>query len=121
MHSFLQLANIEGNGLVVENCKVYSKNGANLNQTCKASFTGCEFDVRGYAVRVGVNDNNPLVTKTFDFTNCTLKSECNDGDAVIVVRKNAVNATLNFVNTELIGTTKISGNTSATTINGLTL
>ena len=121
MHSFIQSNNILGN-LVVENCKVYSKNGANLNSTCNATFTGCEFDVRGYAVRVGVNSGgNPDATKVYTFTNCNLKSQCEDGDAVVIVRKDAQKATLNFVETTLEGTTTISGFTSETTINGIEL
>lgn len=117
MHSFLQVSNTN-ESLVVENCKVYSKNGANLNYTAKASFTGCEFDVKGYAVRVGVNGSNSTETKVFDFTNCTLKSANDDGDAVVIIRQDAQQATLNFVNTTLVGDPKISGATSNTTIKG---
>lgn len=121
MHSLLQVSNTNGE-LVVENCKVYSKNGANLNSTCVATFTGCEFDVRGYAVRVGVNSGgNPDATKLYTFTNCTFESENEDGDAVVIIRKDAQKATLNFVNTELIGEPIISGNTSATKISGIAL
>ena len=121
MHSLLQVSNTNGE-LVVENCKVYSKNGANLNSTCVATFTGCEFDVRGYAVRVGVNSGgNPDATKLYTFTNCTLKSETVDGDdAVIIIRKDAQKATLNFVNSELIGDPTITGHENATVyINGV--
>ena len=119
MHSFLQISNT-GENLEIENCKVYSKNGANLNYTAKASFTGCEFDVQGYAVRVGVNGSNSTVTKVFNFTNCTLKSANDDGDAVVIIRQDAQQATLNFVDTELIGDPQISGSVEGkTTINGL--
>ena len=119
MHSLLQVSNTNGE-LVVENCKVYSKNGANLNSTCIATFTGCEFDVRGYAVRVGVNTGgNPDATKLYTFTNCTFKSENKDGDAVVIIRKDAQKATLKFENTTLIGDPKISGNTASTKINGI--
>ena len=119
MHSFLQISNT-GENLEIENCKVYSKNGANLNYTAKASFTGCEFDVQGYAVRVGVNGSNSTETKVFNFTDCTLKSANDDGDAVVIIRQDAQQATLNFVNTELIGDPQISGSVEGkTTINGL--
>ena len=119
MHSFLQVSNTN-ESLIVENCKVYSKNGANLNYTAKASFTGCEFDVKGYAVRVGVNGSNSTDTKVFNFTDCTLKSANDDGDAVVIIRQDAEQATLNFVNTTLTGTPQISGNVDGkTTINGL--
>jgi hypothetical protein len=119
MHSFLQVSNTN-ESLIVENCKVYSKNGANLNYTANASFTGCEFDVQGYAVRVGVNGSNSTETKVFNFTDCTLESANDDGDAVVIIRQDAEQATLNFVNTTLTGTPQISGNVDGkTTINGL--
>ena len=119
MHSFLQVSNTN-ESLIVENCNVYSKNGANLNYTSKASFTGCEFDVKGYAVRVGVNGSNSTETKVFNFTDCTLKSANDDGDAVVIIRQDAQQATLNFVNTTLDGNPQISGNVDGkTTINGL--
>ena len=108
MHSFLQFKNNEGNGLLIEDCKVYSKNGANLNSTCKATFNNCEFDVRGYAVRVGAENGNPEATKVYTFNNCTLKSHNEDGDAVIVAREDAVKATVNLNNTTLIGTPAIT-------------
>ena len=121
MHSMIQSNNILGN-LIVEDCKVYSKNGANLNSTCNATFTGCEFDVKGYAVRVGVNSGgNPYATKVYTFTNCTLKSQCEDGDAVIIVRKDAQKATLTFVDCEVEGSTIISGITSDTKVTGIPL
>ena len=126
MHSLLQVSNTnkgdDGYGLLVENCKVYSKNGANLNYTCYATFIDCEFDVRGYAVRVGVNDNgNPNDPKLFNFTDCNFTSGNLDGDAVVIVRRTAENATFNFVNTTLDGNPQISGYTSATKINGIEL
>ena len=108
MHSLLQVSNTNGE-LIVEDCKVYSKNGANLNSTCVATFTDCEFDVRGYAVRVGVNSGgNPGATKVYTFNNCTLKSHNEDGDAVITVRKDAEKATVKLNNTTLIGTPAIT-------------
>ena len=127
MHSLLQVSNTnkgDGEGLLVEGCKVYSKNGANLNSTCYATFIGCEFDVKGYAVRVGVNSGgNPDATKVYTFTNCTLSTtnEVDGTDAVIVIRKDAQKATLNFVDTELIGEPKISGYTDDTQIDGIAI
>ena len=126
MHSLLQVSNTnkgDGAGLLVQGCEVYSKNGANLNSTCYATFIDCVFDVKGYAVRVGVNSGgNPDETKVYTFTGCTLKSENVDRtDAVIVIRKDAQKATLNFVETTLDGDPMISGNTSDTKINGIEL
>jgi len=118
MHSLIQTNNVEGqNGLVISGCEVYSKNGANLNCTTKVQISGCTFDVKGYCVRFGVNSGgNPDATKTFSISNSTLKSECGDGDAIIIFRTTAVNATLTLTSTTLTGTTQFSGNTSATTI-----
>lgn len=117
MHSILQVNNVEGK-LKVNDCEVASKNGANLNSCTNVEMNGCQFDVKGYAVRFGVNSGGNLGTpKTYTIENSTLKSECNDGDAVIIFRASAVDATLNLVNTTLLGTTEISGATSATTIN----
>ena len=127
MHSLLQVSNTnkgDGEGLLVEGCKVYSKNGANLNSTCYATFIDCEFDVKGYAVRLGVNSGgNPDETKVYTFTNCTLSTtnEVDGTDAVIVIRKDAQKATLNFVDTELIGDPKISGYTDDTQIDGIAI
>ncbi|MBR0339375.1 MAG: leucine-rich repeat domain-containing protein, partial [Alistipes sp.] len=120
MHSFVQAKNFK-NTLTAVDCKVNSKNGVNLNNTHDASFTGCEFDVKGYAVRVGVNDNSDTVLKTYNFTSCTLKSECQDGDAVVIVRNTAKDATLTFVDCEVEGSTIISGITSDTIVNGIEL
>lgn len=117
MHSILQVNNVEGK-LEVNDCVVASKNGANLNSCTNVEMNGCQFDVKGYAVRFGVNSGGNLGTpKTYTIENSTLKSACEDGDAVVIFRASAVDATLNLVNTTLDGITEISGATSATTIN----
>jgi hypothetical protein len=54
--------------------------------------------------------------KAFAISNSRLKSANGDGDAVIIFRASAVNATLTLTNTTLVGTPEISGATSATTI-----
>ena len=117
MHSFLQINNMSG--LRVDGCTVKSKNGANLNQTVDASFNGCNFDVSGYAVRVGVNQSGNTAQESFTFENCIFKSANEDGDAVVIIRTTAQNAELYFENTELIGNPKISGYTDATQIDGI--
>ena len=120
MHSFVQVQNIEDN-FFIEGCTVESKNGANFNSTTKLEMSGCTFDVKGYALRFGVNSgSNPDATKTFNISDSTLKSQCNDGDAVIILRTSAGNAntTMNLTNTSVTGTTQISGNNGAT-ITGL--
>ena len=118
MHSILQVNNVEGK-LTIDDCTVSSKNGANLNSCTNVEMTGCNFDVKGYAVRFGVGSGGNLGTpKTYIITGSTLKSACEDGDAVIMFRASAVDATLTLTETTLDGTTKISGNTTDTTING---
>ena len=116
MHSLAQVTNVE-TGLKIVDCKVYSKNGINLNNTPSFEMTDCEFDVIGYAIRVGVNGSVNADKKTFNVTDSTLKSVCDDGDAVIIFRDNATNAVLTLTNVSLVGTTEISGNTGATIIN----
>ena len=116
MHSILQVNNVEGK-LTIADCKVYSKNGANLNSCTNVELTGCEFDVKGYTVRFGVNSGGNLgVEKNYVFTNNKLKSSCDDGDAVIMFRASAVDANVNLNETELIGATKFSGATKNTKI-----
>ena len=119
MHSMLQITNVEV-GLEISDCKVYSKNGVNLNNTPSFEMSGCTFDTKGYAIRVGVNGSVNTDPKTFTVSNSTLKSACEDGDAVIMFRDNAKYSTLTLTNTTVTGTTKVSGDdTEKTTINGL--
>lgn len=115
MHSMLQVANVE-KGLKIVDCKVYSKNGANLNNTLSLEMSGCTFDVIGYAVRFGVSGSVNAEEKTFAIENSTLKSACDDGDAVIIFRDSAAYATLALTSTTLEGTTQFKGNTDTTTI-----
>ena len=71
-------------------------------------------------MRVGVNSGgNPDATKLYTFTDCSLKSQNEDGDAVVIIRKDAEKASFDFVNTELIGDPVISGYTDATNVNGI--
>ena len=115
MHSLAQLKNVE-KGLKIVDCKVYSKNGVNVNNSCSMEMEGCTFDVKGYAVRFG--SDNPVYDETFTIKNSTLKSACAEaGDAVIEFRGGAVSSTLTLINTTITGTTEMKGNTSATIIN----
>ncbi|MBQ4075400.1 MAG: hypothetical protein IJD39_09395 [Clostridia bacterium] len=106
MHSAVQVTNVE-KGLTISDCKVYSKNGINLNNTPSLEMSGCEFDTKGYCVRVGVNGST--LNGTFNISDSTLKSAGDDGDAVIIVRGNAAGSTLNLTNTTVTGTEKVSG------------
>lgn len=116
MHSILQVNNVLGK-LTLNNCTVNSKNGANFNSCTNVEMSGCNFDVLGYAVRIGVKSGGDLAaSKNFTIANCTLKSACNDGDPIIEIRQSAVNATIDLRSSTLNGTTEISGATDATTI-----
>ncbi len=115
MHSLAQLANVE-KGLKITNCKVYSKNGANLNNTPSMEMSDCAFDVQGYAVRFGIDANT--TDENFTIKDSVLKSECAAADdAVIVFRAGACNATLTLSNVTLVGDPQFLGHENAN-ING---
>ena len=106
MHSLLQVTNVE-KGLTITDCKVYSKNGINLNNTPSLTMSGCEFDTIGYCVRLGVNGSTN--SGNFEISNSTLKSANDDGDAVIILRGNMSGATVTLLGTTLTGTPDVSG------------
>lgn len=111
MHSFLQVNNVKDK-LTIDKCIVKSKNGANLNSCTNVEMTNCEFDVKGYTVRFGVGTGGePNAKKNFVIKDSTLKSACNDGDALIMFRASAANenTTLTLKKTTLDGTTHFSG------------
>ena len=115
MHSLLQVDNVE-QGLKVEGCEVYSKNGINLNNTPSLEMDGCTFDVKGYAVRVGEGSVVNETEKFYNIFNSKLTSTCDaDDDAVIVFRASARYATLNLAGTTLAGTPKFLGAEEGTT------
>lgn len=119
MHSMLQVNNVIGK-LTVTGCKVYSKNGLNLNSCTNVEITDCIVDVKGYCLRFGPSSGGNLSdVKTYTLTKCTLKSQCDGGDAAIMYRSSAVNSTLTLVDTTVDAATPVSGNTAQTTINGL--
>jgi len=106
MHSLVQVTNVE-KGLTITDCKAFSKNGINLNNTPYLNMSGCEFDTTGYCVRFGVNGS--ANKGTFAITNSVLKSANDDGDAVIILRGTMAEATLNLEGTTLYGTPDITG------------
>lgn len=117
MHSLAQLTNVE-KGLTITGCKVYSKNGANLNQTPYLEMYDCTFDVKGYALRVGTTGSPNAETKKFNVRNCEMKSACEEvDDAVIIFRATATNANVDLTDTTLEGDVKVLGNTEQTIIN----
>ncbi len=117
IHSLLQVKNVEEK-LTIIDCTIKSKNGVNVESTTNIDIIGCNFDVRGYAVRFGVNSGgNPTEAKNFLLKNNVMKSLCQEADdAVIIFRASAVNATLTMEGNTIEGTPEMIGNTSATTI-----
>ncbi len=117
MHSLLQVNNVAGK-LTVDGCTANSKNGINLNSCTNVEIIDYTANVKGYAVRFGVNTGGNLnEAKNFLIKDSNLKSANDDGDAVIIFRADAVKAVLTLENTSLVGNPQISGNTSDTTIN----
>ena len=107
-HSLLQAKGIDG--ILVEKCAVNSKNGMNFNNSTNVVINECTTDVKGYAVRFG-EGSGPSASGTpaevYTIKNSTLKAACEDGDAVIVLRGTADNATLTLENTTLVGNPQI--------------
>ena len=107
-HSLLQAAGIHG--VLVEECTINSKNGLNFNNSVDVVIDKCNADVRGYAARFGEGSAATGAAEAYAITNSTLKSACEDGDAVIILRGSADLATLTIENTTLEGTTLITNN-----------
>ena len=107
-HSLVQVAGVDE--VLVEGCTVNSKNGMNFNNSVKVTINECNADVKGYAARFGAGSAANGAAETYAITNSTLKSACQDGDAVIILRGTADKATLTLTNTTLEGTTEITNN-----------
>ena len=109
IHSLIQTNNVHGK-LLIDNCKVYSKNGANFHSCTNVEVVNSTFDVKGYALRFGPKSGgDPDATKTVLVKNNTLKSAENDGDTVIVFRAAVNNMTLTLEGNTIVGT-EMSGN-----------
>ena len=104
-HSLLQAAGIDG--ILVEKCTVNSKNGLNFNSSNNVVINECNVDTKGYCARFGANSGAIGATE-YEISNSSLKSLCDDGDAVIILRANTANSTLNLVNTTLEGEIKLT-------------
>ncbi len=113
-HSLVQAKGIDG--ILAENCKVYSKNGLNFNNSDNVTIKGCTVDVKGYAVRFGESSGGAGAAETYKIENCTLKSANDDGDAIVILRGTADNSTLTMNNTTLTGNIQIKDNASKATI-----
>ena len=105
-HSLVQAKGIDG--ILVEKCTVNSKNGMNFNNSTNVTVDQCTTDVKGYAVRYGESSGGVGAAETYYIKNSTLKSACDDGDAVVILRGTADYATLNITNTTLDGTIKVT-------------
>ena len=104
-HSLLQAAGIDG--ILVEKCTVNSKNGLNFNASTNVVINECTVDTKGYCARFGATGGAAGVA-SYEISNSSLKSLCDDGDAVIILRATTVNSTLNLVNTTLEGELKFT-------------
>ena len=104
-HSLLQAAGIDG--ILVEKCTVNSKNGLNFNASTNVVINECNVDTKGYCARFGSGSGAAGVA-SYEISNSSLKSLCDEGDAVIVLRATTVNSTLNLVNTTLEGDIKFT-------------
>lgn len=105
-HSLVQAKGIDG--ILVEGCKIHSKNGMNFNNSTNVVVDGCTADVKGYAARFGESAGGVGAAETYFIKNSTLKSANDDGDAVIVLRGTADNSTLTISNTTLVGNPQIT-------------
>lgn len=107
-HSLVQAKGIDG--ILVEKCVVNSKNGLNFNNSDNVTVDGCKADVKGYAVRFGESSGGADAAETYTIKNSTLKSACDDGDAVVILRGTADYATLTIENTKLEGSIQLTNN-----------
>lgn len=113
-HSLVQAKGIDG--VLAEGCYVYSKNGLNFNNSDNVTVSGCTVDVKGYAVRFGESSGGVGAAETYLIQTCTLKSACDDGDAVIILRGTADNATLTIKDTTIEGTIEITNTATGATV-----
>lgn len=114
-HSLVQLKGVDG--VLVEACEVYSKNGLNFNNSDNVTVDGCTVDVKGYAVRFGESSGGTGAAETYLIKDCSLKSANDDGDATIILRGTADNSTLTIQNTTIVGTPDIANNATGATVN----
>lgn len=101
-HSLAQLKGVDG--VLVNGCKVNSKNGINFNNSTNVVVKDCEIDVKGYAVRFGESSGGEGAAEIYKIENCTLKSANEEGDATIILRGTADNSTLTIENTTIVAT-----------------
>jgi len=113
-HSLVQAKGIDG--ILIKNCKVYSKNGLNFNNSDNVKVISCTVDTLGYCVRFGESSGGEGTAETYSIQDCNLKSANDEGDAVIILRGTADYATLTIENTTLTGTPDITNNATGATV-----
>ena len=121
-HSLVQAKGIDG--ILVEKCTVNSKNGLNFNNSNNVVVNECNVDTKGYCVRFGEGASSATgASEAYTIKNSSLKSLCDDGDAVIILRGSADNAVLNVENTTLDGSIQVTNNATGAEvyINGILL
>ena len=105
-HSLVQAKGIDG--ILVKDCTVLSKNGMNFNNSTNVVVDNCTTDVKGYAARFGESSGGTGATEVYTIKNSTLKSACEDGDSVIILRGTADYSTLTIENTTIEGERSIA-------------
>ena len=105
-HSLVQAKGIDG--ILVKDCTVLSKNGMNFNNSTNVVVDNCTTDVKGYAVRFGESSGGTGAAEVYTIKNSTLKSACEDGDSVIILRGTADYSTLTIENTTIDGERSIA-------------
>ena len=114
MHSLVQAKGIDG--ILVEKCTVNSKNGMNFNNSDNVIVDDCKVDTLGYCVRFGESSGGVGAAETYLIKDSYLTSTGEEGDAVIVLRGTADNATLTIENTTITGTPDIANTATGATV-----
>ena len=107
-HSLVQAKGIDG--IIVDGCDVYSKNGMNFNNSNKVNINSCEVVVRGYAARFGEGSTATGDAEEYSISDSSLTSTGEEGDAVIVLRGSADKSILTITSTDIVGEPKIANN-----------
>lgn len=100
VHSLVQIAGIDG--VRIEDCEIYSVRGMNFNSSNNVVVNNCVVNVKKYAARFGANGTDSAA-EVYSIKNSSLKSACEEGDAVIILRGNASHSTLTIENTPIEG------------------
>ena len=102
MHSLAQVKGVTG--LLFEFCNVNSKNGINVNNSFDAFITCCDFNVQGYAVRLGDKSGSAgeaeyILTSNTMHTASTTHSD--EEDPAVELRAGAASASVTLRNNQI--------------------